>query len=198
MQTVATFDKTTQEFVLNSPSFEAAKCWVGGLGQMATHTVVYAQLILNGRNYGLHIFVAPLRDPKTLLPHAGVTVGDLGEKIGLNGIDNGFVMFHNYRIPRINLLNKVGDVNEQGEYVTRIKDANKRHGASLASLSVGRVNITVMTEALGLKSVAIALRYAAVRRQFGPDESTELPILEYQSHVRRLRGFNRVLLYFLF
>lgn len=101
----------------------------------------------------------------------------------LNEFHLRFVMFKNYRIPRDNLLNKVGDVNENGEYITQIKDPNKRHGASLGSLSVGRVNITVMVEAMGVKAITIALRYAAVRKQFGPNENTEIPLIEYQSHV---------------
>ena len=32
MRTTATFDKETQEFILNTPDFEAAKCWAGSLG----------------------------------------------------------------------------------------------------------------------------------------------------------------------
>lgn len=95
-------------------------------------------------------------------------------------------MFDHYEIPRENLLNKVGDVTEDGRYVTPYKDPNKRLGAALGSLSAGRVNISCICEALGVKALTIAIRYAAVRKQFGPDGNEEVPILEYQSHVRIL------------
>ncbi|KAJ8975938.1 hypothetical protein NQ317_010873 [Molorchus minor] len=185
MKTTATYNEDKKQFVLNSQNFEAAKCWVGGLGQGATHAIVYAQLILKNTNYGLHAFVVPIRDPATFLPYPGLTVGDMGEKIGLNGIDNGFVCFNGYQIPRVNLLNKLGDVTEDGKYVTPIKDPNKRHGAALGSLSGGRVNITCICEAMGIKALTIAIRYAGVRKQFGPF-TDEVPILEYQSHQYRL------------
>lgn len=89
MRTTATYDKSKKVFVLNSPDFQAAKCWVGGLGQNATHGIVYAQLILDGVSYGLHAFVVPVRNPKTMLPYPGLIIGDMGEKVGLNGVDNG-------------------------------------------------------------------------------------------------------------
>ena len=37
-------------------------------------------------------------------------------------------MFSKYRVPRENLLNKVGDVSPEGKYISPVKDPNKRHG----------------------------------------------------------------------
>jgi len=34
MRTTATYDIATKSFILNTPDFEAAKCWVGGLGKL--------------------------------------------------------------------------------------------------------------------------------------------------------------------
>ncbi|CAH1130846.1 unnamed protein product [Ceutorhynchus assimilis] len=186
MQTTATYDKEKRAFILNCKDFQAAKCWAGGLGQMATHAIVYAQLVTENINHGLHCFVVPVRDPKTLLAYPGIIVGDMGEKIGLNGIDNGFLLFNNYEIPRENLLNKLGDVTDDGQYITSFKDPNKRHGAALGSLSLGRVAITGICESYGSKAITIAVRYAGVRKQFGPDDDNEVALLEYQTHQYRL------------
>ncbi|XP_041123123.1 peroxisomal acyl-coenzyme A oxidase 3-like isoform X1 [Polyodon spathula] len=187
MRTTAKYDPHTREFTINSPDFEAAKFWVGNLGKTATHAVVYAQLYTpDGLCHGLHSFVVQVRDPKTLLPMPGVMVGDMGKKLGQNGLDNGFAMFCNVRIPRENLLNKTGDVTPEGHYVTPFKDPNKRFGASLGALSGGRVSITRMG-VINLKlAMTIAIRYSATRRQFGPKENEELPVLEYQMQQWRL------------
>ncbi|XP_054257677.1 peroxisomal acyl-coenzyme A oxidase 3-like isoform X2 [Macrosteles quadrilineatus] len=186
MRTTATFDKETQEFVLHTEDFEAAKCWVGNLGQMATHATVFAQLTTpDGQNQGLHPFIVPVRDPDTLLPYPGITIGDMGEKIGFNGIDNGFCMFHHYRIPKENLLSRIGSVKDDGEYISPISDPRKRFAAALGTLIGGRIGVVTLATAYHTNALTIAIRYSAVRKQFGPGEE-ELSVIEYQLQQWRL------------
>nr|KAF6430630.1 acyl-CoA oxidase 3, pristanoyl [Rousettus aegyptiacus] len=187
IRTTAHYDPSTEEFIIHSPDFEAAKFWVGNLGKTATHAVVFAQLHMpGGQCHGLHIFIVQIRDPKTLLPMPGVMVGEIGKKLGQNGIDNGFAMFHQVRIPRQNLLNRLGDVTPEGTYVSSFKDARQRFGMSLRSLSGGRVFIMTMS-AVNLKlAVSIAIRFSATRRQFGPEDGEEVPVLEFPMQQWRL------------
>ena len=65
-----------------------------------------AQMIIDGVNYGPHAFVVPIREAVGGRPLPNILIGDCGKKQGLEGIDNGFIIFHNIRIPRKNLLNR--------------------------------------------------------------------------------------------
>lgn len=188
METRATYDPKIQEFILHSPRIESMKVWIGNLGQTATHVLIFAQLYTpDNVCHGLHIFVVPIRNPKTLVPYPGITVGDMGHKIGLNGLDNGFILFNQYRIPRENLLNRHADVTVEGKYISSIKDSKTGMGTLFGSLSAGRVAISNICAKNLQKCMAIAIRYSAVRKQFGLTH--EIPILEYQIQQCRLFPF---------
>lgn len=154
--------------------------------------MVFAQLYTSdGRCHGLHAFVVPIRCPHSLRALPGVIVGDMGEKLGQNGLDNGWVVFDHYRIPRENLLNRGGDVTPEGEYVSPHKvrevsvhngktysvgffqEGKKRLANSLGALSSGRVGITGMAAQMLRLALPIVVRYSALRRQFSPAQDID-------------------------
>ena len=51
---------------------------------------MYAQLHTRDGHHGLHAFVVPIRDPLTLNVYPGLTIGDMGMKLGFNGVANGY------------------------------------------------------------------------------------------------------------
>lgn len=118
--TEAHYDHSTKEFIINSPSKDAMKFWIGAASEMANMSVVWAQLYIEGKCYGIHAFIVPLRDRKThkLLP--GVLIGDCGQKNGVNEVDNGFILFDRVRIPAENLLDRISGVNDQGHFFSTV------------------------------------------------------------------------------
>lgn len=147
--TEAHYDHSTKEIVINTPCDEAMKFWIGGASKTANTTCIFAQLYVDGKCLGPHAFVIPIRDKNTHMPLPGVILGDCGKKEGLDGIDNGFMIFKNVRIPKRNLLNRFSDINEEGEFVTSIKNPDQRFGLQLGALSSGRL-LLVNAGAYGL------------------------------------------------
>mmetsp|Transcript_8903 Transcript_8903/g.6663 ORF Transcript_8903/g.6663 Transcript_8903/m.6663 type:complete len:102 (+) Transcript_8903:591-896(+) len=97
------------------------KFWIGGAAKTSNTSVIFAQLFVDGVCYGPHAFVVQIRDRDTHIPLNGVIVGDCGKKEGLDGVDNGFIIFNNFRIPKANLLNRFSDVRDDGNFVSDIK-----------------------------------------------------------------------------
>lgn len=104
--------------------------------------MVYAQLYTDGKCHGPHQFLVPIRDPETLLPYPGITVGDMGPKVGMNGMDNGFALFSDYRIPKDSLMNKHADLTDDGKYVLRARDKSARFGSSLGRETAWTLSFT--------------------------------------------------------
>ena len=73
MMTIAEYDEITNEFIMHTPSEFAMKWWIGAAGQLASISLIWAQLYVKGVNKGLHGFLVPIRDRKTHNVLPGVT-----------------------------------------------------------------------------------------------------------------------------
>jgi acyl-CoA oxidase len=186
LETTATYDPETDEFVINTPSESARKDYIGNAARDGRVAAVFAQLIIADESQGVHALLVPIRDEDGA-PCAGVTIEDCGRKGGLNGVDNGRLMFDHVRIPRENLLNRYGSVDSSGKYTTPIENKNRRFFTMLGTLIQGRISVAGSAASAAKVALAIAVRYAEVRRQFtGPGIDGEIVLLDYATHQRRL------------
>ncbi len=158
LQTTATYDPDTDEFVIDTPSDEACKEYIGNAACHAHFAAVFAQLVVGGESHGVHVLVVPLRDEHGNV-QAGVRIEDSGEKMGLNGVDNGRIWFDHVRVPRGALLNRYGGVNDEGAYESSIEKATKRFFTMLGALVQGRVCISGASVSAA-KTALLAKTYA--------------------------------------
>jgi hypothetical protein len=59
-------------------------------------------------------------------PCKGVTIHDMGHKMGCNGVDNGQLSFEQYAVPREALLNAFSEVTADGSFSSSIPKARDR------------------------------------------------------------------------
>jgi acyl-CoA oxidase len=177
LETTATFDRETDEFIINSPTLTSTKCWLGMVGNSATHTVAICQLIIDGKRHGLYWFVVPLRERGTGRHWPGVVVGDMGAKAGRQGLDNGWIQFNNVRIPRKNMLMRWAQVTRDGEFIPPPHPA-----LAYAALIPERLSCPFGVVTLCGQAVTVATRYSCVRRQGSKDEK----IMDFQTQQVRL------------
>ncbi|XP_010941056.1 peroxisomal acyl-coenzyme A oxidase 1 [Elaeis guineensis] len=186
LETTATFDPKTDEFIIHSPTLTSSKWWPGGLGKISTHAVVYARLITDGKDHGINGFIVQLRSLDDHSPLPGITIGDIGTKFGngaYNTMDNGVLRFDHVRIARNQMLMRVSQVTREGKYLQSDVPRQLLYGTMVY---VRQTIVSDASKALS-RAVCIAVRYSAVRRQFGSqDGGPETQVIDYKTQQSRL------------
>jgi acyl-CoA oxidase len=186
LRTTATYDPATQEFVVHTPDVAARKDYIGNAARHGRMAAVFAQLVVGGETHGVHCLLVPIRDADGE-PLPGVTISDCGPKLGLNGVDNGRLVFDQVRVPREALLDRYAQVDAEGTYTSEIENPDRRFFTMLGTLVQGRVSVGGAAINASKVALTLAIRYADQRRQFGaPGASEENLLLDYRMHQRRL------------
>jgi len=87
-------------------------------------------------------------------------IEDMGVKMGLNGIDNGRLIFDHVRVPRTAMLNAFNDVNEKGEFISDLKKPSARFFKVADRLLSGRLCISGMCLAGTKSCLFMTIRYS--------------------------------------
>ncbi|KAF2758648.1 acyl-CoA oxidase [Pseudovirgaria hyperparasitica] len=194
LETTATYDVVKKEFVIHSPTLTASKWWNGSMGRTATHAIVVAQLMLPKKghisqfeSYGPHPFIVRIRQEGTHLPPDGIVVGDIGAKYGYTSMDNGYMLFNNYRVSHSAMLARYSKVDQDTGTFSRTGNPAVVYG----SLTNVRANIIMHARLILARAVTIAVRYTSVRRQFRDRDSKsttepETAVLDYPTVQIRL------------
>jgi acyl-CoA oxidase len=168
LETLARYDKASDEFLIESSGILATKWWIGGAGETATHAVVLTNL----EGAGLAWFIVNLRDPKTGQLVQGVEAGHLGPKAGRNGLDSGWIRFSSVRVPRSQLLSRFLDFGSDGTIRSKPKTQHLAYNTLIGE------RLQALSEAASSagQCAVIATRYALLRRQ-GPSNTQ---IIDFQ------------------
>ncbi len=185
IRTQARYDADAQEFVVHTPDEDARKDWIGNLARHARLAVVFAQLDVAGEQRGVHAFLVPVRDEQGRVLD-GVEIEDCGDKMGLQGVDNGRLRLSAVRVPRDALLDRFASVSEDGEYTSPIASPAGRFFTMIGALVEGRICIAGAGLSVARNALTTAVRWGERRRQFGTGLEMDTPLMDYLTHQRRL------------
>jgi acyl-CoA oxidase len=179
--TTATFDPTSDEFVVHSPSPGARKYMpntslIGG----PKTAVVAARLLVGEQDHGVFLFLVPLSDEAGFLP--GVEVTMLPERIG-DPVDHCITSFHHVRVPRCAMLQGEQDrLTADGTFTSAFTKQRQRFLYSIKRVTQGKLTLSSGIVGASRASLAVAVRYAHHREISGLGPGSRVPVASLRSH----------------
>ncbi|QMR43156.1 hypothetical protein [Klebsiella aerogenes] len=187
MQTKATFDKNSQEFIITTPSPSACKFMPYlSSDEQPKLAIVMARLWLEEKDCGIHPFVVRCRDRNgKLLPGVQASKLSTVDLYSVSDVDHSITAFYNIRIPFYAFLG--GDLNEftpDGEFITSAKNQREIFFNSLCRVEWGKIVLTAALMSPFKMSIATAIEYAKKRKL--TTRSGERALMEFQYYKAEL------------
>lgn len=185
MQTVAVYDRASDEFVLHTPTPGARKFMPNtGLTGGPKSATVAARLLMDGQDQGIFLFLVPLSDENGHLP--GVRVQSLPDRTG-TPVDHSLTAFEHVRLPRTALLQgDHGRLAADGTLSSTLGNRRKRFLRSIGRVTTGKLCMSAGTLGMSRAALAIAVRYSHSRLIAGARPGERVPLAAHRSHHGRL------------
>jgi acyl-CoA oxidase len=199
ISTEAVYDHKTRSFKISTPNEGARKAYIGNAAKHGEMMVVFAQLKMGegGENMGVHAFMVPIRD-KDGKTKPGVTIDDCGHKVGLNGIDNGYLSFDKVTVPYEAMLDRFAQIDDAGTYQSEIKKKSQRFFKMIGTLVTGRVFVSMVALSGAKNALTTAVDHAENRKVFGETlmdkQATQSRLLPHLANTYALHFMTRHLM----
>lgn len=169
VNTTATWEPSSQSFILNSDDQGSHKNWISQ-GLIADKCATIATLIVGGKSYGPHGFLMDFRKDGKVV--SGIELGDMGRKTTGNDLDNAWINFNKVKLPKSALLNRFADIqNDQYVQTTKQKMRIEIIGQRLLS---GRVAVAQAALEFAEKLYTHTKNYTDSKRCWSPNGNVTL------------------------
>ncbi|WP_240103306.1 acyl-CoA dehydrogenase [Streptomyces sp. MUM 16J] len=185
LETTATHEATSGEFVLHTPNPGAQKFMPNtSLTGGPKTAVVAARLIIAGRDEGVFLFLVPLSDEHGF--REGVRARRLPEKTG-SPVDHCLTSFDRVRLPSNALLGGAhGRVSEDGVFSSEVGSRRLRFLTGISRVTAGKLCMSAAGVGASRLALALATRYAHTRHTAGLTPGRKVPLFAYRGHHARL------------
>ncbi|MFJ9681366.1 acyl-CoA dehydrogenase [Streptomyces sp. NPDC101194] len=182
LETTATYERATGEFVLNTPHAAARKFMPNTSPTGGPKTaVVAARLIVDGKDQGVFLFLTPLSDDAGL-PMPGVEIRRLPQT-ATAPVDHCVTSFDHVRLPQDALLQSDhGHLTPEGVFTSSIGSPRKRFLRSIGRVTTGKLCMSGYSLGVTRHALAVAVRHAHTRQTSGVSARGSVPLFAHRSH----------------
>lgn len=160
--TIVIYNKKNNNFILQTPTNDACKFWIGNALYSAKYGMVLAKLIIDDKNMGHHWFRVQLRKNKNDILEDGIKIIECDPKGGIHSNQVAGIRFNNVILPIESLMKKYSYI-ENGTYKSILKNNHERFIMSMSTFIQERLLPLVASYRIAEASVYITYKFSNYR-----------------------------------